>query len=195
MPKKKVERSKCEEKRSGRAAGGAMSALVRSNSMRMVEWRGYEVEREDEEGIYGRKKSGEKFVVLYCDEAKVSVKRVRAALASNEKTSVVLVCPSGMTAFAKKEVAETGADVQVFTHAEINLAAATHSLVPDYELVDEEEKEEVIRRHKVRDESSFPRILPTDPFARYCGLRSGDMVKFKRQLGYNSDCSYYRIVS
>lgn len=70
------------------------------------------------------------------------------------------------------ETGETGPTVEVFN-------VLNHELVPHHEVVSEEEKNEVLARYEVT-EDQLPKILVTDPAAKACGARVGDMVKIVR---------------
>lgn len=55
-----------------------------------------------------------------------------------------------------------------------------HDLVPMHEVVEPEVKQEIIDRYGMKKEDQFPKILASDPAAKACGAKPGDVVKVTR---------------
>lgn len=62
-----------------------------------------------------------------------------------------------------------------------------HFMVPKHEIVDEKEKEMLVRRYGPLDR--FPKILLTDPIVEKLGAKEGDLIRIYREEGI-----YYRYV-
>ena len=66
-----------------------------------------------------------------------------------------------------------------FLISELIVNITHHELVPKHVLISDEEKESVLKKFKIK-ESQLPKILTTDPVARYLGLKKGQLVKIIR---------------
>jgi DNA-directed RNA polymerase subunit H len=68
---------------------------------------------------------------------------------------------------------ETGPTVEVFN-------VLNHDFVPHHEVLSDDERQQVLDTYKVT-EDQLPKILVTDPAAKACGARVGDIVKIVRK--------------
>jgi DNA-directed RNA polymerase I, II, and III subunit RPABC1 len=57
----------------------------------------------------------------------------------------------------------------------------THVLVPYHRVVRKDEEAEVLRRSHVETKEQLPRILPSDPIAKFIGLKHGQIVEIHRK--------------
>ena len=69
--------------------------------------------------------------------------------------------------------------IEIFSVNELVVNITEHELVPKHILLSQEDKECLLRRYKIK-ESQLPKILVSDPVARYLGLQRGDVVKIVR---------------
>lgn len=69
--------------------------------------------------------------------------------------------------------------IEIFTLGELVVNITEHELVPKHLLLSKEEKDLLLKRYKIK-ENQLPKILITDPVARYLGLKRGDVVKIIR---------------
>jgi len=67
-----------------------------------------------------------------------------------------------------------------------------HELVPKHEIVDEKEKEELLKRYGSL--KNFPRILSTDPQVKLLKAKPGDLIKIIRRNEVTGESVYYRVV-
>jgi DNA-directed RNA polymerase I, II, and III subunit RPABC1 len=70
--------------------------------------------------------------------------------------------------------------IETFEESELIVNITEHILVPIHQLLTNEEKNDVLRRYKVK-EAQLPRIQIKDPVAKYLGLVRGDVVRIIRQ--------------
>lgn len=67
---------------------------------------------------------------------------------------------------------DTGSTVEVFN-------VLNHDFVPHHEVLSDEARAEVLKTYKVT-EDQLPKILVTDPAAKACNARPGDIVRIVR---------------
>jgi len=68
-----------------------------------------------------------------------------------------------------------------------------HEIVSKHILLTPEEIEKVLEEYQtVR--SQLPKLLVTDPVAKYYGMKAGDVCKIIRQSPMTGESYYYRIV-
>lgn len=68
-----------------------------------------------------------------------------------------------------------------------------HQLVPKHIVLNEKEKEEVLKKYRVTLKQ-LPRILSSDPVVKLIGAKSGDVVKIIRKDPILGESVYYRVV-
>jgi DNA-directed RNA polymerase I, II, and III subunit RPABC1 len=83
--------------------------------------------------------------------------------------------------------------VEYFNIDELLVNIAKHELVPKHIIVSEEEKRMVLKKYRVKP-SQLPKILVTDPMARYLGVKKGMLIKIIRNSQTSGLHVVYRIV-
>ena len=98
------------------------------------------------------------------------------------------------TSQAKQKIDEINSvlQIQCFNISELIVNITEHSYVPKHILLNDEEKSKLLNRYRIK-ESQLPKILTTDPVARYLGLRRGDVVKIIRDSETAGKYVTYRI--
>jgi len=122
--------------------------------------------------------------VFFSDDQKLGVKSIRKyhdRMKEEQVNRAIIVIQGGMTAFAKQALQELGSkcNMEWFTETELLINITEHVLVPRHTLLSDDEKKQLLVRYQLR-ETQLPRILHTDPVARYYGLRRGQVVKIVR---------------
>lgn len=119
---------------------------------------------------------------------RISVKQVRAVLRDYPTLDVaVLVSLEGPTSFAKKEVDATCRErLHFFTFKELTYNVTRHHLVPIHRLAS-------AAVAAALDPARLPKLLATDPVARYYNFRPGDVVEIDRVFDVLAT-KYYRVV-
>ena len=97
----------------------------------------------------------------------------RAVLVSNRSLT------SSAEKLLKKLENESKLIIEFFTTSDLMINITHHEMVPRHIVCTREEKELVLKKYKAK-ESQLPKILVSDPVARYYGIRKGELMKIIR---------------
>ena len=114
------------------------------------------------------------------------------------KASTGLIIIEGKsTSQAKQKLQEICKElsIEVFTVSELVVNITEHELVPKHILLSEVEKKLLLDKYRIKDPNQLPKILISDPVARYLGLKRGDVVKIIRKSETAGKYITYRIAS
>jgi len=134
------------------------------------------VEKEDDEM--------NQLFVFFPEEEKVGVRPIKVFTDRMKEESVsnaILVLRVDITPYAKQAVQEMSDAFRIehFKEAELLVDITEHTLVPEHQVLNQNEKQELLRRYRLK-ETQLPRIQPNDPVARYYGMIRGQVVKIIR---------------
>jgi DNA-directed RNA polymerase I, II, and III subunit RPABC1 len=128
---------------------------------------------------------------------KVGVFTIRQYVREMQENSVdqaIVVVKDSITAFAKQVFIEAKPLViECFKEKELLVDILEHDIVPKHELLEEEEKKELLKIYKAK-EGQLPKMLSSDPVARYFGAKKGQVFKITRVSESSGNYIYYRIV-
>ncbi|KAM0007579.1 putative DNA-directed RNA polymerase [Helianthus debilis subsp. tardiflorus] len=126
--------------------------------------------------------------VFFPDDLKIGVKIIKNYVIRMENEGVrraIVVVRVGLTPSAKACQTEIAGRFQVeafqVTEAELLVNIRYHDLVPEHLPLTNVEKKALLDQYTVK-EAQLPRILASDPVARYYGLRRGQVVKILRPI-------------
>ena len=82
----------------------------------------------------------------------------------------IIVVAQGMTPSAKAVMEEMAPKyiIQMFNEQELLINITEHELVPNHQVLTDDEKIELLKRYKI-EEKLLPRIQINDPISRYFG--------------------------
>jgi DNA-directed RNA polymerase I, II, and III subunit RPABC1 len=107
----------------------------------------------------------------------------------------ILIVNGKFSTLAKQALAELAPQLLIehFRDEEVMVDITQHELVPEHQLLTEEEKRTLLARYKLR-ESQLPRIQAGDAVARFYGMQRGQVVKIIRPSETAGRYVTYRIV-
>lgn len=148
-----------------------------------------------------RNNPSEKICVFFSDDAKLGVKIVRGFITRMLQENVdsgILVCQTKLSHYARSAVTEMSSvgskRLEVFLEDELLVNITKHERVPPHQVLTEAEKRALLKKYTVKD-TQLPRILTSDPVARYYGLRRGQVVRIIRPSETAGTYITYRIAS
>ena len=186
---------------------------------KMMEDRGYIVEESQKEltysdwiknndnrttlnGIYYKKDQNNPDLIIrlyfeYLEGLKISANDISLFFTNmkDAKADTGIIIISGtLTSQAKQKMADINYELQIecFNISELMVNITEHSYVPKHILLNDEEKSQLLKRYKIK-ENQLPKILTSDPIARYLGLRRGNVVKIIRDSETAGKYVTYRI--
>ncbi|XWS24520.1 hypothetical protein CRYUN_Cryun28dG0109900 [Craigia yunnanensis] len=181
--------------------------LVRRTVMKMLKYRDYHVEDSDsnmtmskfhetfkfDEDYFKRSDlvfkttkvddPSDQIFVFFPDAEKLNDKVIKplVKLMENEKVlRAIVVAKQGSTVRLKNfkgQVEEFY--VEIFQEKELLVDIGEHFLVPKHQVLTDEAKTSFLRNYSI-NELQLPRIQLSDPMARYCGAKLGQIVKISR---------------
>ncbi len=122
--------------------------------------------------------------VFFPDDSPVGVKPIRGYLERMNEQGVqraIVVVKNTMTPSAAKVMTTMAPKylLEQFTETELVVNITEHTLVPQHVVLTDDEKRALLIKYRLKD-TQLPRILVTDPIARYYGMRRGQVVKILR---------------
>jgi len=180
----------------------------------MMKDRGYEINKEEYKdwfsdikdkkamrGVFTKidKNDGKKIITYYqyFPDQKInsdSIKNYLEVMKDSKVNSGIIIISGKLSQQAKQKVQDINKELQIeiFTVNELVVNITEHELVPKHILLSKEDKDLLLKRYKIK-ENQLPKILVTDPVARYLGLKRGDVVKIIRESETAGRYITYRI--
>lgn len=108
--------------------------------------------------------------------------------------NVIIILQEKPTAQINKELTlEEYKNFEFFLAKQLMINITKHVRVPKHEIVSKEELEKVLEKFQANI-NQLPKILSTDPVAKYYGMKPGDVCKIKRNSPMTGETYYYRLV-
>ncbi|KEI42291.1 uncharacterized protein L969DRAFT_69223 [Mixia osmundae IAM 14324] len=132
--------------------------------------------------------------VFFAEERSLGIKPVReflTVLLDRNLHSGILIYKQSITPPALRAsralssaLAQAGqhTTAEALSESELLVNITQHTLVPKHEVLSPMDKAELLKKYRLKD-TQLPRILLSDPVARYYGLKRGQVVKITRPSG------------
>lgn len=112
---------------------------------------------------------------------------------SNDMSVIIIVQDKPTPQIAKELLNDEYKSYEIFLMKNLMINITHHEIVSKHILLTSEEIEKVLEEYQtVR--SQLPKLLITDPVAKYYGMKAGDVCKIIRQSPMTGESYYYRIV-
>jgi len=151
-----------------------------------------ENERNDEKEI-----KKEHLYFHYIPNAKLNkdcIQRFIELMQTDKVNSGMIITSSKLSQQAKQQIESNKELIEIFNLSELVVNITKHELVPKHTLLSKKDRKNLLDRYKIRD-SQLPKILISDPVAKYLGLKRGDVVKITRESETAGRYITYRIAS
>lgn len=136
-------------------------------------------------------------MVVFAKDESIGIKPIVALLeqmATDKMRHCLFIYPKSVTAPAKKHILKGKLWIELFSEDELVMNITRHKLMPKHTLLTAQEKEQFLVQSGVK-ETQLPRILPTDPMAKYLGARRGDVIRIVRRSETAGKSIMYRFCS
>ena len=82
---------------------------------------------------------------------------------------------------------------EIFSMKNLMFNITNHEIVPKHILLTHEEVDMILKQYQTT-RAQLPKLLTTDPVAKYYGMKAGDVCKIIRQSPMTGESYYYRIL-
>lgn len=112
----------------------------------------------------------------------------------NENINIIIILRDKYNITIEKELAkELYKNVEIFLFKNLTFNITRHQDIPKHIPLTEEEAKEVLTKYKIT-KAQMPKMLATDPMARYYGVKSGGIFKIIRPSTSAGEYITYRYV-
>ena len=112
---------------------------------------------------------------------------------TKEVSVIVVVQDKPTPQIAKELMNDEYKNYEVFLMKNLMFNITHHEIVPKHILLSEEEANKVMEIFQAK-KVQLPRLMTTDPVARYYGMKVGDVCKIIRQSPMTGESYYYRVL-
>jgi len=111
-----------------------------------------------------------------------------------ENINIIIILKDKYNVIIEKELSnEYYQNVEIFLFKNLTFNITKHVDMPKFYPMTEEEIKEITDKYKTK-KTQFPRMLLTDPIARYYGVKSGGMFRIVRKSPASGNYITYRMV-
>ncbi|KAK4688622.1 DNA-directed RNA polymerases I, II, and III subunit RPABC1, partial [Tremellales sp. Uapishka_1] len=141
--------------------------------------------------------TNDRIYVQFCADKNVSKQAMKTfitTLDSQHAKRGILIWSEKMSPAARKTLQEMQIEYHLedFPESDLLVNITRHFLVPKHQIMKPEDKAALIKRYRLKD-TQLPRIMVTDPVARYYGMKRGQVMKIERSSETAGRYITYRI--
>ena len=180
---------------------------IKKTELQMLEARGYDVERDKniqyesfkqslqiidgkipKLNFYGNKINDESSTIYveYIIAEKIKTDDITQFCMKLKEKNIpngIIIISGLISSMARQKLKETNDSklfhIEIFEDKELIVNITEHELVPKHIILSDEEKQTLLKKYRLK-ESQLPKILTSDPVARFLGLVKGQVVKIIR---------------
>ena len=112
---------------------------------------------------------------------------------TKEMTVIIIVQEKPTPQIAKELQNDEFKSYEIFLTKNLMFNITQHEIVPRHILLGEEDAKKVLNEFQATKQQ-LPKLLSTDPVAKYYGMKSGDICKIIRHSPMTGESFYYRMV-
>lgn len=139
----------------------------------------------------------DKIYVFFRDDAKLGVstiKNIKDLIVTEGVYRAIIVVQNELKSNARSELNFfSEVRIEAFLEDELLVNVTEHVLVPEHQVLTNAEKKDLLATYTVK-ETQLPRMLLTDPVAKYYGLKRGQVCRIIRHSETAGIYVTYRIV-
>lgn len=136
--------------------------------------------------------------VEFSDKEKLGVEQIKnfwERIKDDNIHNGIIISKGGVTSLCKNalsEYQEIDYHIEIFEEKELIVNITEHELVPKHLILHNDEKDALLKKYKLK-ENQLPKILLSDPIAKYLGLKRFQVVKIIRPSETAGKYITYRI--
>ena len=147
----------------------------------------------------------QKIIVKYIFAPRIRVSNIINATETlletelNEGDTLIVIIRDNLTSdealeeYFKQIYIERKVFCQYFWINALTFNLTQHEMVPKHEIIEEEEKQELIKNLQITDVDKLPTIKKNDPVAKYYGMKEGNICKITRKSETAGNYVSYRL--
>jgi len=112
---------------------------------------------------------------------------------TKDMTVIIIVQEKPTPQIAKELQNDEFKSYEIFLTKNLMFNITHHEIVPRHIILTEEESKKVLEDYQ-STKSQLPKLLSTDPVAKYYGMKSGDICRIIRHSPMTGESIYYRMV-
>ena len=112
---------------------------------------------------------------------------------TKEMTVIIIVQEKPTPQIAKEFQNDEFKNYEIFLTKNLMFNITHHEIVPKHIMLNESEEEKVLEEFQ-STRTQLPKLLSSDPVAKYYGMKIGDVCKIVRHSPMTGESIYYRIV-
>ena len=113
----------------------------------------------------------------------------------SKNLNIIIVLKEKPTAQIKKELLnEEYNNIEIFFVKNLLFNVTKHEIIPKHEIMEDEEEIKKMLEEFQCLPRNLPKILSSDPVAKYYGMKSGQICKITRKSKVTGESIYYRLV-
>lgn len=147
--------------------------------------------------IEGKQKIYVHFIINNKTFAKGDLKNITESVFekyNDDNIKIIILMKAKENSVITKELSKpTYRNVELFIQKYMTFNITKHILVPKHEILTKEEEDELLKKYNTI-KANLPKILQTDPIARYYNMQPGQICKIIRKSPTTGETYYYRVV-